>query len=257
MTNASTYSEKVPPAFNKKTDDYTRWKKKFDVWEIITDVADTKRGGLLFLRLDDDTQDDVLETVTTAQLKEADGADKVITALNRIFQKDESVTAFEDYEDFTNYERPSGVSIAEYCHQFHSKYRKVKASGTQLSEHVLAHSLLKSANLSVPDVKLVNATINTMTYDAMKIQLKKALNSGLTGSGSSKVNIKSEPEELAESKTLYGAASRSYSRRPNTERYTSSNERRNNNSREKSYSDYSSSNKSQGQLSDSGRNQNY
>ena len=71
MTNASTYSEKVPPAFNKKTDDYTRWKKKFDVWEIITDVADTKRGGLLFLRLDEDTQDDVLETVTTNQLKEA------------------------------------------------------------------------------------------------------------------------------------------------------------------------------------------
>ena len=187
MANASTYSEKVPPAFNKKTDDYTRWKKKFDVWEIITDVADTKRGGLLFLRLDDDTQDDVLETVTTAQLKEADGANKVITALNRIFQKDESVTAFEDYEDFTNYERSSGVSIAEYCHQFHRKYLKVKASGTELSEPVLAYSLLRSANLSDTDVKLVRATINTLTYDAMKLQLKKP---GLTGSGSSRINIK-------------------------------------------------------------------
>ena len=38
--------------FNKKTDDYTRWKKKFDVWETITDVAETKRGGILLLRLD-------------------------------------------------------------------------------------------------------------------------------------------------------------------------------------------------------------
>ena len=100
---SATFSVKTPPPFNAKTDDYCKWKKKFEIWESITEVAETKRGGLLVLRLDDDTQDDILEQVTSDQLKAEDGAKTVITKLDKMFKKNESMRAYEIYDRIQKY----------------------------------------------------------------------------------------------------------------------------------------------------------
>ena len=58
------FNDKTPPAFNRQSDDYSKWKKKFNIWKGITDLDKRKQGGNLILRLDDTTQEQVLELVT-------------------------------------------------------------------------------------------------------------------------------------------------------------------------------------------------
>ena len=172
---ASAFSQKTPPAFNRNSDDYSKWRKKFEVWQAITDVAKEKHGGLLTLRLDDVTQEEIYEEVTTDELKAEDGATKVLNKLDGKFLKDKSLSAYETYEDFEKYKRPENVSITDYCAEFERRLAKVKAKGTQISTEVLAYRLIKSANVTASQEQLIKATIDKVDYDTMAKQLKKSL----------------------------------------------------------------------------------
>ena len=198
---AAAFSEKSPPSFNRATDDYTKWKTKFNLWREITDVAVEKRTTLMVLRLDDDTQEAILDLMTTAQMKANDGADKLIEHLDKMCKKDESVAAYELYEKFESYYRPAELPIKEYCAEFQKHLAKVKSSGTQLSDPVLAYRLLKSANLSDNETQLVKATIGKMDYDSMVKQLQKVFNSG--ASQMTALKIKQEPSDEVQD-TFYG-----------------------------------------------------
>ena len=198
---AAEFSEKSPPPFNRATDDYIKWKTKFKLWKDITDVPVAKQTTLMVLRLDDDTQEAILDLMTTAQMKANEGADTLLGHLDRMCKKDESVTAYELYEKFESYERPAELSIKEYCAEFQKRLAKVKSSGTQLSDPVLAYRLLKSANLSDNETQLVKATIGKMDYDSMVKQLQKVFNSG--ASQMAALKIKQEPSDEVQD-TFYG-----------------------------------------------------
>lgn len=85
------YSDKTPPPFDKKVDNYAKWKKKFGIWQNITEVNAAKQGGLLILRLDDDTQETIWETVTDDEIKSEQGADKVLAQMDIMFKQDDAV----------------------------------------------------------------------------------------------------------------------------------------------------------------------
>ena len=55
----------------------------------------TKQGGYLILRLDDLTQEAVLESVSTNDIKTDQGVTKILAALDKMFEVDKSVTAYE------------------------------------------------------------------------------------------------------------------------------------------------------------------
>ena len=172
-------SEKIPPHFHKTTDNYTLWRKKFKLWQHISSVDVCKQGGLLTLQLDDETQDTILELMTIEDIKKEDGTEKLLKHLDSMFKKDEYSMAVELYEDLKCYKRPTGVPIIQYCTEFQKRFSKVKASGTHLSEHVVTNKLLKSANLSERETRLVRATIPKMDYKNMINHLKKVFDSGV------------------------------------------------------------------------------
>ena len=164
---ATGFSDKVPPPFNGNTDDFAKWKRKYELWKQITEVAPTKQGSLLVLRLDEDTQDTILELLTSADLAKEDGADQVVKKLEDMHKKDASIAAFELYEQFEAYRRPTGMSINNYCSEFQKMLSKIKAIGTTLPDHVVALRLLKSANISETEERLVRAPITKMDGDTM------------------------------------------------------------------------------------------
>jgi hypothetical protein len=192
------FSEKTPPQFNGQTDDYSKWKKRFKVWQGCTEVTKAKQGGLVVLRLDDNTQDAVLESVTYGQIKEEDGVDKVITKLDSMFQKDPTFTAFEVYEEFEKYRRPENLPINQYLSEFEKRLSKVKANGTNMSDDVLVYRLLKSANLKESEEQLVKMTVDEMKYENMVKQLKKAFvgSSGGASGGASGLKERIKEERL-------------------------------------------------------------
>ena len=202
----ATFTDKTPPAFDSKVDNYQKWKKKLKLWESITDVAKAKRGSLITLRLDEDTQEAVLEAVTEENIKAEEGAKNVVDHLDIMFKVDESVTAYEMYEEFENYRRPESLSMKEYCNEFQRRYKKVQATGTTLADHVLAYRVLKSANLSESDTRLVKATVEKMDYASMTAKMKTVFSSESRDvSRNEEIKIKEEPVDYIQD-TMYGGA---------------------------------------------------
>ena len=202
------FTGKTPPPYNAQSDDYAKWKKRFKVWQGCTEVQKAKQGGLLVLRLDDNTQDAVLESVSYEDIKTEGGVDKVITKLDEMFKKDPTFTAFQVYEEFERYRRPANVSIIQYLTEFEKRLSKVKANGTTMSDDVLVYRLLKSANLKESEEQLVKMTIVEMKYDKMVEQLKKAfvgisVSSNTAEASGDSIHIKEEQEEELENDTLY------------------------------------------------------
>lgn len=205
IVKMSSFSDKTPPSFDKRTDDFSKWRKKFWLWSNITEVEKRKLGSLLLLRLDDDTQDRINELISDEDLIKDDAPEVILQHLNTLFGKDESVTTFELYEQFESFKRPVDMTIAEYCDEFDRKLKKLQAKGTQLPEPVLVLKLLKSANLSEFDERLVRATIGEHKYANMAEQLKRVFPIGAsvreTVSDRNNLHIKDEPREVNE--TLY------------------------------------------------------
>ena len=167
---------KTPPAF-KNGDDYEKWKKKLTIWQCLTSLEATKQGPALFLVLEGDAQDAVLE-LDTAKITSATGVKEILDILDKLYLKDKTQSAFEALEAFENYKRPNELSIADFCNEFERLYNKTKAYGTTLSEDVLAFRLLKASNLSRHQEQLAKATITELTLDKMKGQLKKTYGLG-------------------------------------------------------------------------------
>ena len=70
----------------------------------------------------------------------------------------------------------SAATIQQHIHQFDKLYFKLKSHGTTLSEDLLAYKLLKSANLSEQDEKIIRGIVPELTLTNMKLQLKKMFN---------------------------------------------------------------------------------
>ena len=193
---ATAYSVKTPPPFDRNNDDYVKWKRRFKVWQSITDEDKKKQGGLLILRLDEETQESIFEALTSDQISSETGADLVIGQLDAIFQKDATVTAYEAYEEFESYKRPKEMTMSEYIAEFEKRWNRTKAKGTALSDNVLAYRMLKSASLSTHQERLVKATLEEVTLETVKVKLKKVFGGEVTGiKNEETVTIKQESED--------------------------------------------------------------
>ena len=177
----NSFSDKTPPSFDKRTDDFAKWLRKFRLWLTITEVDKKKQGALLLLRLDDDTQDRVSELVSDEDIVKETAVETILGHLKTLYGRDESVTTFELYEEFECLKRPINMNISEYCDEFDRKLKKLEAKGTKLPAPVLVLKLLKSSNLSESEERLVRATTAEHTYDKLLKQLKKIFPFSPTG----------------------------------------------------------------------------
>ena len=176
--SGTNFTTKTPPAFNAKHDDYIKWKRKLKLWQSVTEAYADTHGPLIILRLDDDTQDAVVEALGDTDLNVETGADLVIEKLDTIFEKDKTLSKYEIYEAFESFKRPSGMSVSDYLNEFERRLNKTKAIKMELSNDILAYRLLKSANLPQSTEHLIKATIFDLEYGEMKTQMKKIFTKG-------------------------------------------------------------------------------
>ena len=146
MAQAHVFTDKAPPPFDKERDDFKKWLKKFNIWKSITDVDKKKHGGLLILRLDEATQDKVLEALGDIDLATDTSSDRVVSELSKLFEKNKTVSAFEAYETFELYRRPQSLTIPNYITEFELRWNKAKTHSMTMSIDILAYRL-RFANL--------------------------------------------------------------------------------------------------------------
>ena len=164
-------NNKTPPAY-KTGEDYDKWCKRLRIWKEFTSLDEEKQGPALFLTLEDDAQDAVLE-LETEKIKAKDGVENIIVCLDKLFKKDKTQSAFEALEAFEGYKRPKDLCIADFCNEFERLYNKTKTYGTTVSDDVLAFRLLKAANLPSHQEQLAKATVGDLKLENMKAQLKR------------------------------------------------------------------------------------
>ena len=194
---------KAPPSLSKCSS-YEAWLKEIQIWQAFTDLADVKQGPAIFLTLEGRSREAVLE-LDVSKISAKDGVKTIIEKLDSLYLKDKTQSAFEAYDSFEKFRRPSEMTINEYINQFERLKAKTESYKTQLSTDVLAYRLLKSANLSEAHEQLARATITDLTYDAMKAQLKKIFSHGekSTSKADGVDNIKSEPLFQSQSDAFY------------------------------------------------------
>ena len=123
-----------------------------------------------------------------------DGLDSLIRCLDKLYLKDETCSAYEAYEDFEKFVKPSDMKINDYIIKFEQLYGKAKSHQMEIHDGVLAYRLLNSAGLSESHKQLVRATVPALQYAAMKEQLKKVfINTGDTVGQSPECSVKVEP----------------------------------------------------------------
>ena len=194
---------KAPPSLSKCSS-YETWLKEIEIWQAFTDLAEIKQGPAIFLSLDGRAREAVLE-LEVVKISAKDGVKNIIAKLDSLYLKDKTQSAFESYDAFEKFKRPSEMSISEYINEFERLKAKTESFKTVLSTDVLAYRLLKSANLSENHEQLARATITDLTYETMKTQLKKIFGDSSRDHlpSSDLTNIKVEPVFEASAEDSY------------------------------------------------------
>lgn len=190
----SSKGHKAPPALNEKIS-YTNWKKEIEIWDKYTTLKPEQKGPAIFFQLEGEARDAVRE-LGDGLTNPENGLKEVLKMLDNMYLKDECILAYESYETFESFKRPTSMSINDYVVKFESLHRNAKSHKMDIHDGVLAYRLLNNANLSEDKKQLVKATLSKMTYDEMKDKLKKVFTSSnpptQTSSGH---GIKLEPEQ--------------------------------------------------------------
>ena len=82
------------------------------------------------------------------KLTEKTGVNNLMVELDKMYFKNGSSQAYEAYETFEKFGRPSGMSISEYVIKFEQLYFKAKSFHMEILHRVLVYRLLNSASLT-------------------------------------------------------------------------------------------------------------
>ena len=140
---ASYNPDKSPPSPSDSST-YEDFKETLSIWAAYTSIPKEKQGMALFLTLSPTDKEAVLQ-IGKEKVIGAEGLQNVITRLDQLYLKDETLQKFKALEYFESFRRPSEMPLNDYLIKFEKKYHTLKSYGTSMSDDLLAFRLLKSA----------------------------------------------------------------------------------------------------------------
>ena len=110
-----------PPHYNKDKG-YERYKTELLAWKEVTDIKKEKQGIVVALSLPEYDENGIRERVFDEMkiddLKKDDGLNLLIAFMDKHLGKDDLAYSLEKFEDFEEYRRKAGQSMAEYIPKF-------------------------------------------------------------------------------------------------------------------------------------------
>ena len=82
---------------------YDDWKKELKIWCGFTNLNKKRQVAALFLTLKGEARETVLAEVEADKLQANDGVDKVINALDKLYKRNDSESAFTAFENFIKF----------------------------------------------------------------------------------------------------------------------------------------------------------
>lgn len=170
---------------------WTEYKDDVTAWAEITDLAKTKQGFALFLKLNDKSKTIVRDKVGMEKLKEEAGVKHITDELDKTYLRESNQSKYLACHNFHQYRRKDGGSIKDYLFEFEKRYNKMKKYQMTLPDDVLGYHVLLHANLSQKDAAVIKCTMDDMDYEKMVRKLKTMFGDDAL-SGTSTVEVKEE-----------------------------------------------------------------
>jgi len=215
----------APPDLND-CKNYEAFKRELAAWEAVTDLAKTKQGNYIALTLPNkskfgnDLKERVFESVSAADLKSEEGLQKVIEFLDKEIGKNAVDDIIEKWDEFDSCKRESTQSLEDFIADFELKSNRVKATGTVISEEILAYMLMKRAGLTNLERMLVMSRVNleqkSEIYKNVKLNMANILGKCLKNRQENQEAMKLEPAFLAQHEDVLAAAGYYHRDRANT-----------------------------------------
>ena len=129
-------------------------------WTTLTTLQAEKQANMVIHFIPD--ADPIKEKIDTqmkdSDLTDKDGISKLLALLAEIYKTDDMGDAYESYADFIKLRRKPGIAIKTFISDWENAYHKVKNNGYEMSDMVLAFSLLDTAELFENLFSLVSTT---------------------------------------------------------------------------------------------------
>ena len=163
----------APPFFDSEAGSYERWKEDLAIWHMLSDLSNPKQAQFLYLSLKGKAKDAVGD-VKADQLEGNEEGIKLITdKLDNVFLKDINTRAFYAFQEFYEYKRASGDTFESFIVKFEQLHTKVSEFKMVLPDGVRAFFILRAANITSDNDKLVRTTASELSYGQVKDKLKK------------------------------------------------------------------------------------
>lgn len=195
---------------------YEAYKRELSAWEAVTELAKTKQGNYIALTLPNkskfgnDLRERVFESVSADDLKSEGGLKKVLDFLDKEIGKDAIDDVIEKWDDFDSCKKEATQSLEDFVADFELKSNRVKATGTTISDEILAYMLMKRAGLTNLERMLVMSRVDmkdkTRIYKDVKLNMNNILGKCLKSKNESQDAIKLEPAFLAQHEDVLAAA---------------------------------------------------
>ena len=128
----------------------------------------------------------------TDQLNQENGVDTLLTKLNENFLQETADRAYESFESFDNFCRENR-DMSDYNVELERAYNKAAGFGMKLPDSVKAYKLLRMANLSPGDRRLVLANCENLDNPTVKSSLRRTIGDRQSTSSGGPMLIKEEP----------------------------------------------------------------
>ena len=81
---------------------------------MFTDLEKQHQGPAIFLTLKGKARETILAEIKLNDMSNDDGVDTITASLDKLYVKNESANAFNAFENFCHFRRPSNMSIKDY-----------------------------------------------------------------------------------------------------------------------------------------------
>ena len=157
----------MPPQFINDASQYDEYKKSLMRWSRITKTPKAQQAEYVLYHMKDHPSG-IHQQVDTALgdeiVEKEDGLTKLVTYLDSIYKADELALMWSKYKKFTRLRKTDEQQpITEFIAEFEAAYKEAKENGCEVSDTVLALSLLDSCNLSDINEKFVLTDVDFKT----------------------------------------------------------------------------------------------
>ena len=170
---------------------YSDWKRRVTIWSVSTKVEKKKMAATLICHMKGKPETAAIQLDITG-LQGDDGVEKLIAAMDKLYEPDSTLQIFSALDEFLYYKRPTECTMEEYCREFNRKLKMLEQKSgkdNMFDDGVLAYFLLQNSNLDKSSMMLIRATVSDLKLALVEAALKKTFGLGTKG-------IKSEPSGL-------------------------------------------------------------